>query len=219
MTETVAPNKLTNNDLAKVMFDRHSVRKFDPTVKISRDELQDMIREATTAPSACNLQSWHFVIIDTPEGKEKLKKAAMKFNYPQIDTSSAIIFVAGDTQSHEVYRDVWTKVYEAGKISKEKLDQIFNTFLPLYENASPEFLTLDATIDGAMVAMQLLLLARAHGYDANPWSGYDFKTIIPTLGLDPKRFVPVMAVAIGKTAEQPLQTERYDVKQLIDYLD
>lgn len=74
MTETVAPNKLTNNDLAKVMFDRHSVRKFDPTVKISRDELQDMIREATTAPSACNLQSWHFVIIDTPEGKEKLKK-------------------------------------------------------------------------------------------------------------------------------------------------
>ncbi|NDQ31362.1 nitroreductase family protein, partial [Lactobacillus paracasei] len=73
----------------------------------------------------------------------------------------------------------------------------FNTFLPLYENASPEFLTLDATIDGAMVGMQLLLTARAHGFDANPWYGYGFKTIIPTLGLDPKRFGPVMAVAIG----------------------
>ncbi|MDN6716940.1 MAG: nitroreductase family protein, partial [Lacticaseibacillus paracasei] len=53
----------------------------------------------------------------------------------------------------------------------------------------------------------------------NPWSGYDFKTIIPTLGLDPKRFVPVMAVAIGKAAEKPIHTDRYDVKQLIDYLD
>lgn len=219
MTETVATKKITNNDFADVMFDRHSVRVFDPSVKISRDELQEMIKEATTAPSACNLQSWHFVIIDTPEGKEKLKKSAMKFNYPQIDSSSAIIFIAGDTQSHEVYHDVWTKVYEDGKISKEKLDQIFNTFLPLYENASPEFLTLDATIDGAMVGMQLLLTARAHGFDANPWSGYDFKTIIPTLGLDPKRFVPVMAVAIGKAAEKPIHTDRYDVKQLIDYLD
>ena len=209
MTETVATKKLTNNDFADVMFDRHSVRVFDPSVKISRDELQEMIKEATTAPSACNLQSWHFVIIDTPEGKEKLKKSAMKFNYPQINSSSAIIFIAGDTQSHEVYRDVWTKVYEDGKISKEKLDQIFNTFLPL----------LDATIDGAMVGMQLLLTARAHGFDANPWSGYDFKTIIPTLGLDPKRFVPVMAVAIGKAAEKPIHTDRYDVKQLIDYLD
>ncbi|MBF5067451.1 nitroreductase family protein, partial [Salmonella enterica subsp. enterica serovar Istanbul] len=49
MTDTVAAPKLTNNDLANVMFDRHSVRKFDPNVKISRDELQEMIKEATTA--------------------------------------------------------------------------------------------------------------------------------------------------------------------------
>ncbi|WP_125604700.1 nitroreductase family protein [Lapidilactobacillus bayanensis] len=212
--------QLVNNDFADVMLNRHSVRKFDPSVKISRDELQEMIAQATTAPSACNLQSWHFVVIDTPEGKEQLKKSAMKFNYPQIDTSSAIIFVAGDTQSHKVYRDVWTKVYEAGKIDKAKLDSIFNTFLPLYENASPEFLTLDATIDGSMVGMQLLLAARAHGYEANAWSGYDFKTIISTLGLDEKRFVPVMAIAIGKpaTGEKILKTDRYDAKTLTEFL-
>ena len=44
MTETVATKKLTNNDFADVMFDRHSVRVFDPSVKISRDELQEMIK-------------------------------------------------------------------------------------------------------------------------------------------------------------------------------
>ncbi|MFD1429190.1 MULTISPECIES: nitroreductase family protein [Lacticaseibacillus] len=202
------------------MLNRHSVREFDPSVTIDRAELTAMIQEATTAPSACNLQSWHFVIIDTPEAKEKLKQAAMKFNYPQVDSSSAIIYIAGDTQSHKVYRDVWTKVYEAGKISKEKLDQIFNSFLPLYENASPEFLTLDATIDGSMVGMQLLLAARAHGYEANAWSGYDFKKIIPAVGLDPKRFVPVMAIAIGKPAAGAdiLKTDRYDVNSQISVL-
>lgn len=212
---------MKNNDFSDIMLNRHSVRQFDPSVEISRDELQEMIKEAATAPSACNLQSWHFVIIDTPAAKDKLKQAAMKFNYPQIDTSSALIFIAGDTHSHEVYRDVWNKVYEAGKISKEKLDQILNTFLPLYEKASPEFLTLDATIDGAMVGMQLLLTARAHGYEANPWSGFDFKTVISAIGLDPKRFVPVMCVALGKPAAGAdiLKTDRYDTKTQTEILE
>lgn len=210
---------IVNNDFSDVMFNRHSVREFDPDVKIARDELQAMIKDATTAPSACNLQSWHFVVIDTPEGKADLKKAAMKFNYPQIDSASAIIFIAGDTQSHEVYRDVWQKVYEAGKISKEKLDSILNTFLPLYEHADQNFLMLDATLDGAMVGMQLLLTARAHGYEANAFSGYDFKTIIPSVGLDPKRYVPVMGVAIGKPAKGAdiLHTTRYDAANLTEF--
>lgn len=210
---------IVNNDFSDVMFNRHSVRQFDPEVKIDRDELQAMIKDATTAPSACNLQSWHFVVIDTPEGKADLKKAAMKFNYPQIDTASAIIFIAGDTKSHEVYRDVWNKVYEAGKISKEKLDSILNTFLPLYEHADQNFLMLDATLDGAMVGMQLLLAARAHGYEANAFSGYDFKTIIPSIGLDPTRFVPVMGVAIGKPAKGAdiLKTTRYDAASLTEF--
>ena len=53
MSEAV--KNLVNNDLADVMFNRHSVRQFDPNVKIGRDELQKMIAEAATAPSACNL--------------------------------------------------------------------------------------------------------------------------------------------------------------------
>ena len=213
-----ATKNMVNNDVSDVMFNRHSVRSFDPSVKIDRAELQQIISEAATAPSACNLQSWHFVVIDTPEAKEKFKKAVMKFNYPQVDSASAIVFIAGDTQSHLVYRDVWNQVYKAGKIDKARLDQILGTFLPLYENATPDFLRLDATIDSSIVGMQMLLVARAHGYDANAFSGIDFEKMIPTLGLDPKRFVPVMGVAIGKANEEPLHTQRYDAKTQTDFL-
>lgn len=209
---------LVNNDFADIVFNRHSVRLFDSTVKITRKELQAMIAEATTAPSACNLQSWHFVVVDTPEAREKIKKAVLKFNYPQIDTASAIIFIVGDTQSHKVYRDVWQKVYENHKITKERLDQIFGTFLPMYENATSDFLKLDATIDSSIVATQLMLIARAHGYDANLFSGVDFENIIPALELDPKRYIPVMGIAIGKAAEKPLLTDRYDAATLTTFL-
>ncbi|AVK64128.1 nitroreductase family protein [Lactobacillus sp. CBA3606] len=209
---------MVNNDFSDVVFNRHSVRSFDPEVKIPRPELQAMIAEAAKAPSACNLQSWHFVVIDTPAAKEKFKQSVMSFNYPQVDSAAAIVFIAGDTQSHFVYRDVWNQVYKAGKITKERLDQILGTFLPMYEHATPDFLKFDATIDCSVVGMQLLLVARAHGYDANAFSGIDFEHMIPTLGLDPKRYIPVMGIALGKAAGEPLHTDRYDAKTLTDFL-
>lgn len=218
MVETVLQKELVNNDFKDVLFGRRSVRKFDPTVTIPAEKLQAMIAEATSAPSACNLQSWHFVVANSEAGKAKAKSVLMPFNYPQIDTCSAMIFVLGDTQSHTVYRDVWNKACEEGKITPEKRDEIFSSFLPMYEKGSREFLIGDATIDSSMVAMQLLLVARAHGYAANPIAGYAADKVATTFGLDAERYVPVMAIALGKAAETPIESDRYDAKTLTDFI-
>ncbi|MFC6181676.1 nitroreductase family protein [Lactiplantibacillus daowaiensis] len=218
MVETVLNNALVNNDFKDVMFGRRSVRRFDATMTIPASELQAMIKEATSAPSACNLQSWHFVVAASAAGKAKAKSVLMPFNYPQIDSCSAMIFVLGDTKSHEVYRDVWNKACDEGKITPEKRDEIFKTFLPMYESASKEFLIEDATIDSSMAAMQLLLIARAHGYEANPIAGYAADKVAATFDLDPDRFVPVVAIAIGKAAETPIASNRYAAESLTDFI-
>ena len=49
---------IINNDFHDVLTGRHSVRRFDPSVKISREEMTEMLKETITAPSACNLQAW-----------------------------------------------------------------------------------------------------------------------------------------------------------------
>ena len=43
-----------NNNFGDVLLNRHSVRHFDKTVKIPREELREMIKETITAPSAVN---------------------------------------------------------------------------------------------------------------------------------------------------------------------
>jgi len=218
MTTTEVNRKLVQNDFSKVMFERKSVRKFEKDAQISRDELQEMISQATSAPSACNLQSWHFVVVDTPEGKEKAKSVLMKFNHPQLDSCSAMVFVLGDTLSYKSYRDVWNKAADEGRITPEKRDEVFKTFLPMYESASQEFLVMDATIDSSMVAMQLMLVARAYGYETNPIAGYAANKVAAAFGLDPKRYVPVVAIAIGKAAETPIESERYNATELTDFI-
>ena len=209
---------IVNNDFTDIMTNRHSYRKFKPDVKISNEEIKEMLEEAVTAPSACNLQSWHFVVCNTPEAKEKAHSVVMPFNYPQIDSASTVIFVLGDTQSHYKYRDVWNKAAENGQITVAERDKIFNTFLPLYEHADRNFLIKDATLDGSMVAMQLLLIARAHGYEANPMSGYYFDKVAPAFGLDGDRYTTVTAIAIGKPDAEYTKSVRYPVDEVADFI-
>ncbi|APX71774.1 nitroreductase family protein [Companilactobacillus allii] len=213
-----ATKKLVNNDFSDIMLNRHSYRKFKSGVSIPREEISEMLKEATSAPSACNLQSWHFVVCDNKEGKDKAHSVMMPFNYEQTDTSSAVIFVLGDTQSHYKYRDVWNKACDNGQITPEMRDKVFKTFLPLYENADRSFLEKDATIDGSMIAMQLLLIARAHGYEANPMSGYAFDKVAETFDLDKERFIPVTAIAIGKPDGEFTKSVRYAVDEVTDFI-
>lgn len=209
---------IVNNDFTDIMTNRHSYRKFQKDVKITNEEISEMLDEALTAPSACNLQSWHFAICNTPEAIEKAHSVMMPFNYPQVDTASTVIFVLGDTQSHYKYRDVWNKAAENGQITVEQRDKVFKTFLPLYENADRSFLEKDATIDGSMIAMQLLLIARAHGYEANPMSGYYFDKVAPTFGLDGDRYIPVTAIAIGKPDGDYTKSVRYSLNEVSDFI-
>ena len=215
-------SQFVNNDFADVLLNRHSIRRFDPNVKISREEIREMIGEAITAPSACNLQPWRFLVIDTEEGKAQLRSFFMKFNTPQLESASAIIFIFGDTQAYKSYRDLWNRACEEGRITPEKRDEVLKTFLPLYEAASFEGLVHDAKTNSSLAAMQLMLVARAHGYETNAIQGYHSKVAASSLGLDPERFVPNMAIAIGKAdpayLDKEVQSTRYGVDEVVQFI-
>ena len=54
-------------------------------------------------------------------------------------------------------------------------------------------------IDSSLMAMQLMLTAKAHGYDTNPIGGFDKENIADIIGYDSDRYLPVLAIAIGKS--------------------
>lgn len=111
-------------------------------------------------------------------------------------------------------------MYEAKKVTKEAMDAALNTFTPLYEKAPKEMLVADSMVDTSLAAMQFMLIAREHGYDTNAMAGYDSTKAAATMGLDPKQYVPVMAIAVGKhdpKAEPEIATTRYQISDLVDF--
>ena len=183
-------------------------------------EMKEMLEETITAPSACNLQAWKFVVVDTDEGREKLHQYFMKFNFPQVDKSSAVVLFFGNTLAYKKYSQLWHNMYEAKKVTKEAMESALNTFMPLYEKADQQMLVADSMVDTSLAAMQFMLIAREHGYDTNAMAGYDATKAALTMGFDPKQYIPVMAIAIGKhdpNAGDEITTSRYPLSELVDF--
>lgn len=196
-----------NNDFSDLLTNRRSVRAYDPSVKISKEEMQQMLTEAATAPSSVNMQPWRFVIVESDEGKEKLKPL-IRFNTTQNDTSSAMILIFGDLNCYEYGEEIYNTAVEVGKMPPEVRDHQLAAILPYYQSFSKEKMNDVIKIDSSLFAMQLMLVARAHGYDTNAIGGFEADQLAEAFDLDPERYVPVLILSIGKAADAGYESFR-----------
>ncbi|MFB5268270.1 nitroreductase family protein [Paenibacillus enshidis] len=206
-------NTLKNNDFQDIFGGRRSIKVYDPTVKISREEMAEILTEATRAPSSVNLQPWRFLVIESPEAKAILAPMA-RFNQRQVETSAAVIAVFGDLNSIENLEEIYSKSVELGYMPQEVKENQLPIISAYYGNMPPEVNRDTALIDGGLAAMQLMLVARAHGYDTNPIGGYEKDKIAEAFGLDPVRHVPVMLISIGKAADSGYPSYRLPVDKV-----
>ncbi|HHD2739427.1 nitroreductase family protein [Clostridium perfringens] len=204
---------MENNNFKDVVFNRHSVKVFDKNVKISHEEMLEIIKEATKAPSSVNMQPWRFVVVESEEGKEKLRPL-INFNTRQNDTSSAMILIFGDMKCYEKAEEIYGSAVEKGFMTEESKKEAMEFFVPFYKNASKKKMNDIVKIDSSLAAMQLMLVARLHGYDTNPIGGFEEEKLAEAFGLDPERYVPVIIIAIGKSDYKAHSSVRLDAKDI-----
>lgn len=207
---------IKTNDFYEIMTGRRSIRTYDTEVKISKEEMTEILKEATTAPSSTNMQPWRFVIIESPEAKATLAPLA-SFNQQQVTTSSAVIAIFGDLNSFDKAEDIYGKAVELGYMPQEVKDRQLTALSGYYANMSPEVNKATVLVDGGLVAMQLMLVARAHGYDTNPIGGYDKEHIAEAFGLDKERYLPIMLLSIGKAADAGYTSVRLPVEEITQW--
>ncbi|ETT36818.1 nitroreductase family protein [Paenibacillus sp. BGI2013] len=201
------------NDFNEITYGRRSVKLYDPEVKISREEMTEILSEASRAPSSINLQPWRFLVVDTTEGKEKLAPLA-RFNQNQVLTSSAVIGVFIDMKNAEHMEEIFGKAVELGYMPQEVKDMQLSKVLPYYENMPASAIREVNMIDAGLASMQLMLVARAHGYDTNPIGGYEKDQIAEAFGMDKERYQAVMLISIGKSAKEGHPSYRLPVETI-----
>ncbi|WP_270314783.1 nitroreductase family protein [Streptococcus infantarius] len=207
---------IVSNDFSDIVYNRRSIRKFDTSVKIPREEMLEILDKTFTAPSSVNMQPWRFVVVDSEEGKDKLKPF-VSYNAIQNETSSAMVLIFADLKSQERAEEIYGKAVTQGKMPEEVKEKQLSSIVPMYENAPFEVMNEIVHIDSSLAAMQLMLVARSYGYDTNAIGGYKKDGLAKAFGLDEDRHVPILIIALGKADEEGFESVRLDASDVTTF--
>lgn len=203
----------TTESILSIMSERSSVRKYDPSVKISKEELKEILELTGKAPSAWNLQHWKFMVFHSDESKERLLPIA--YNQSQITESSAVVAILGDLEANKNTDKVYNPLVSAGFMKEEIKDTLAGQIHGAYQN--PVFARDAAFSNASLAAMQLMLTAKAKGYDTCAIGGFNASQLSETFKID-DRYIPVMLITIGKAAKPAHQSSRISIDELSTFL-
>lgn len=211
---TEKPKELDNTEFLTVVKERKSVRQYDSTFKMEENEIRDILEVAIEAPSSSNLQSWRFLVIQDQAKKEELLPIAN--NQQQIVDASVVIAVLGDHQAYKNADQIYSIVEKSGRMTKEIKDNYVNTIVHSYGNFSEKQLSKIAMIDGGLVSMQLMLAAKAKGYDTSPIGGFDAEKFVEAFHV-PENLEPVMLIALGKGTKAGFSRTRLPLDEVLKW--
>jgi nitroreductase len=200
-------------DLFGIIEERRSVRVFDPEQSISREELNDILELAGRAPSAWNLQHWHFMVFHGKEVQEKLLPIAN--NQSQIVDASAVVAILGDLQADKKVEPVYRPLVESGRMKQEIMDRLEGQVKRAYEDEKDALMA--AHSNASLAAMQLMLVAKGMGWDTCPIGGFDPERFVKEFHVD-ERYVPIMLIPIGKALKPGRPTERLPIEELTTWV-
>lgn len=199
----------TSLSLTEAIETRRSIRKFvqEP---MNQDDLREILRLASLAPSAWNAQTWRFAVVQDPAIKEQLKEAA----YGQGQVTSAPVVVV-------VYSDMEDTLEQAEETAHPGMGE---------QGRVGQRATFDRNFGGQDVAQRgqwglsqaniafgfLMLAARGLGYDTVPMLGFDPEKVKEILGL-PQHIQFAGLLPLGKRAEEGYPHHRHSLERITRY--
>jgi nitroreductase len=192
-------------DFDQVIRNRRSIRHFksDP---VSDQIISEILESARLAPSGGNIQPWRFVIIRSPEIKEKLKSATIwRFALK----APVIIACCSDLSAAEGRQARLLELSQAGVFENVDMD---GEYAPPERNRDQ--LTAYLNLNVGIAITQMMLTAVDLGLGSCWIGGFDAAKTKEILSLDETLQI-VALLPIGYPDRSPAQRPRFALEKLI----
>ncbi|MFS0671295.1 nitroreductase family protein [Peribacillus frigoritolerans] len=208
------PKVLNDTDFITVAKERRSVRQYDAEYVMTEEEIREILEIAIQAPSSSNLQPWRFLVIQDKQTQQELLPIA---NYQQqIVDASAVIAVLADIEGYKSAERIYGELVNKGIMKNEIKEPYVASILHNYGNFSAEKALSVAMIDGGLVSMQIMLAAKAKGYDTVPMGGFDEAKFVDAFNV-PENFKPVMLISLGKGTKAGFEKVRLPLDTILTW--
>lgn len=174
---------------------RVSANRFDASHALTDDEIATLVRLATRAPTAYNLQNWRFIAVRTPGAKARLRELA--FGQPKVSDAAVTFIICGQRPDHETLAERLRPFVETGHMPQAMVSE-------WQENAKAQYADSRAARDEAIRsatfgAAMLMHAAEAMGLASGPMAGFDAGAVAREFDLAQDE-TPVLLLAVGRAA-------------------
>jgi nitroreductase len=137
-------------------------------------------------------------------------------NQQQVVDASAVIAVLADIEGYKNAEKIYGELVNKGIMKNEIKEPYVASILHNYGNFSAEKALSVAMIDGGLVSMQIMLAAKAKGYDTVPMGGFDEAKFVDAFNV-PENFKPVMLISIGKGTKAGFEKVRLPLDTVLTW--
>jgi len=112
---------------------RYTTKKFDPSKKVSQEDLAVILEAIRLSASSINSQPWKFIVIESDEAKQRMHDTFInkfQFNQPHVfGASHIILFAHNPTYTRANYEAVVDKGIEDKRTKPEDKESAFGGFV------------------------------------------------------------------------------------------
>src|SRR3954463_2665164 len=123
-------NAAVNNPVIENMLSRSSTKYYDATAVLTDEQIGDLVRIGTPAPTSFHLQNWRFVAVRSPEAKARLLPIA--WNQPAITDAAVTFIICGQLADSSVIPQRLAPLVEAGIMPAKMVPEWENPARDLY---------------------------------------------------------------------------------------
>jgi len=202
----------SEKSLSQAIRERRATPSFDG-VPIPPEDLRRIIDAGLAAPSGYNIQPWRFVVVQTPEGKRRLRGAS--YNQAKVEEASAVIVACGDADGWRRDLDLMIQQGREGGMPEGYAAQARTSVTNYLSSFSSDEMHgwLNKMV---MIAFtQMMLMAEVMGYDTAPMEGFEQTKVHEVLRL-PMSFWVVALLGVGHLkGPDKYDGERFDISHTV----
>ncbi|UZT97718.1 nitroreductase family protein [Chryseobacterium fluminis] len=161
---------------------RHAVKAYDPTKKVSEQDLNKILEAARLAPTSSGLQPFRVIVVENQELKEKMVQGALN---PEVmrDCSHVLVFAAWDRYSDEKIDKVYDYTTDERDLPRGRFGSYTDKIKEMYDAQTPEQ-HFAHTARQTYIALGLALAQAAElKIDSTPAEGFSNEVVDEILGL------------------------------------
>jgi nitroreductase len=202
------------NVVIQTLLSRTAAKYYDPTATLSDDQIRDLVRIGTSAPTSFHLQNWRFIAVRTPEAKARLRPIA--WEQPAITEAAVTFIIIGQLADASTVPERLAPVVEAGIMPGHLVPDWELPARGLYDN-QPQRQRDEAVRSATFGAAAIIYAARSLGLGSTPMIGFDDEAVHREFGLADDE-IPVMLLSVGpERAGNWPQKPRLPLADVLDF--